>query len=406
MSEFRPPLSAFYSYSHRYGRDRRHLDELVSALSRSRIDGIIDDWDDRKLRAGEQWEEAIVERARGSRVFLLILTNRFIQSDFCVCTELPIALALYREQVAAIAPILAEDADWEIPQLRDLQVIMPFGRPVSASTRAVGWTAVAKAVRRVADDLIADRYFPLVAPMTRPVPPLQPFTIGRIEATAEVDAALRAAPQHRPFVCVLTGERQGQSEFIESLLTDGGAIRNTLGLTTAHYRVTIDPSVWIRSRTRVQDLLNDDLAAQITLAPQSATGESPAAALSTHRGLSIVSCELSAAEWRECARRRFDQFLAYWSSWPDLVPDRRLIVFVAVRSDDAQPLVPGGVCVRLGGVTREAVHAWLDTPLTRNQFLVERIRAHLDEVFGPREPLAMDDFASRFLPVLKKFQIV
>jgi hypothetical protein len=366
---------------------------------------VIDEWDDRKLRAGQQWEEAIIERARRSRVFLFILTNRFIASDFCVGTELAIARKLYASRAAAIVPILVEDADWQIEELRDLQVIMPSGKPVNRSKRDEAWTAVAQAVRQMAEDLLAGRYFADVPVNLPAVPPLLPFAIGREQQADTIQQAIRAAPSHRPFVCVLSGEKQGQSEFIESLLTDSGAICKALNLNGAHYPLAIDGDVWARARESVDSVLNGFLSSQLFPLPPSADREGIAASLATHPGLTVVQCELSAAEWRDCGSSRFRQFLAYWAGWPDLKPDHPVIVFLSLRAEPGVLEIPGGISVPLPGVTQNTVQQWLASPGARRRFLVDRLRERLGELFAPHDRLPMEEFAARFLPILRRFQV-
>jgi hypothetical protein len=405
--EFQPPLPAFYSYSHEFGRDRRHLDELHVALARSRRERVIDEWDDRKIRGGQMWEDVIIERASQSRVFLLVITNRFIDSDFCIGTELTIARTLLAKRAAAIAPILAEDADWQIKELRDLQIIMPFDRPVSRSKRDEAWTAVAREVRKIADDLVRGTYFTNAPTGLAPVPSLLPFTIGRAAQASTFEGALRAAPRNRPFVSALTGDRQGQNEFIDTLLMDGGPVRDILKLSSATYRLKIDGEVWAGSGESVEALLDRFLTSQVEPSPLSANREGIVASLNAHPGLSVIHCELSAAEWEACSRSRFQQFLGYWANWPDLMSDHSMIVFLTIHAETEGLAVPGGLYLPLSSVTRKGVEKWLATPEARSRFLVDRLREHLKkDVFGNEDRLPMEAFAAGFLPLLQKLQII
>jgi hypothetical protein len=400
---FEQPLPAFYSYAHKSGRDRRHLEELFDALARSRREKLFDDWDDRKLRAGQQWEDMIIERARKSRVFLLILTNRFIASDFCVGTELTIARALYAKRAAAIAPILAEDADWQIKELADFQVIMPFGKPVSASRRDRAWTAVSIDVRKMADDLLAGKYFVDSAVNLPPVPRRLPFTIGRDGEAVKVTKALEAAPSKKPFVCVLSGEQQGQSEFIESLLLDLGSVGKKFGLSSAPYRIEIASEAWVADDVSVESALDGHLVSKLETPPSSADRKGIASSFDSRPGLTILTCDLPASEWQQCGAKRFQKFLDYWAGWPDLKPDQPMIVFVIVHAEVEALQVPGGVFVPLSCLRQETVEKWLATS-TKGRFLIDRIKASLGAVFSRRDCLPMEDFASAFLPLLQKYQ--
>jgi hypothetical protein len=401
--EFQPPLPAFYSYSHKNGRDRRHLDELFDALALTRRASFIDDWDDRRIRAGQEWEDIIIERARHSRVFLLVLTNRFIASDFCVATELTIARELHRKRAAAIAPILAEDAEWEIDQLRDLQVIMPFGKPVSGSPRAKAWTFVGKAVREMAEDMLNGKYFARLPADLPPIPFLLPFTIGREQQIAQAEGAIRAAPTRRPFLCVLTGARQGQSEFVKTLLLDPGPVSNIFGRAAAPRLLQIDGDVWVTGDDSVESALNGSLASQIEPAPASADREGVAAALADHPGMVILTCEVSAKQWGECSDSRLKQFFDFWTGWPLLQPGRPMIIFVTVCAQVGTFPVPGGFCVELPCITRGAVDRWLAQP--GRPFLVNNFKEPLNQIFRTRDCIPMEDFAAAVLPILQRLQI-
>ena len=130
--KFERPLPAFFSYTH---RDRRHLDTLMEYMAAFRLRGDVDNWDDREIRAGQEWEDVLLDRARKSRLFLLLITSRFMASPYCIAVELQIARNLYDRRLAAIAPVHVENCDYEIDGLRDLKLIRPFGKPVSDSKR-------------------------------------------------------------------------------------------------------------------------------------------------------------------------------------------------------------------------------------------------------------------------------
>lgn len=150
---------------------------------------MIKEWDDDQIQPGQHWEDILIDRARSSRLFLLLLTNRFIASDFCVGVELTIARALERKRAAGIAAILAEDAIWEIEGLRDLQIIKPFDRAVSRSKRDRAWTEAARKVKTMADSLVMGTYFVNKLELP-PVPPLMPYLIGRDAAIETLAKAL------------------------------------------------------------------------------------------------------------------------------------------------------------------------------------------------------------------------
>lgn len=401
--EFQPPLPAFYSYAHKKGRDRRYLEDLRDALAESRREGVIREWDDSHIKPGDNWEDTIIERARQSRVFLFILTDRFIASDFCVETELTIALALHAKRAAVLALILAEEANWKLPKLAKFQAIMPGGKPVNKSRD--GWTKVGQAVRQAADDFLAGKLFADAGPTLPAIPYLLPFTIGREQVIDNFEAALRTAPPLRPFVCILTGKRQGQTELVDYLLSDVGPVRTVLSPTGAHYPVEIDAGTWVGSSDPAASLLTGALASRVEPTP-TAEGREGLAASFAGLGLSVVRCELSAAQWRACGASRLQQFFDYWAGWPTLDGKSPIIVFLSIGAETGNLATQGGIRLPLPSLTRQITVDWLATQAARRRFLANQVQAHLDEVFRTQASLPMEIFAPRIDPILRKFQII
>jgi hypothetical protein len=367
------------------------VDHLIDALAQFKRNGDLDPWDDRKIRGGQQWEERIIERAKKSRLFLLLITNRFVGSEFSVGTELTIARALYARRLAAIAPVHVEECNWEIDGLTDLQLIRPFDRTVSSSRKDRAWTEVGRAIKKIADDLCNGRYFPETS-SEKEVPPMLPYSIGRDEEETYFRNALAAAAVDAPFVCVLSGSRQGQKQFIDRLAADGGSIRGLLGLTSAYNPVAIDGNRWIGSGEPAERMLDGALAPFVE-------------SIENHPGSTLVRFELTSAEWRACGQSRLNDFLRYWSAWPPLKPDRRVLVFVAIDADVEKLSAAGGFWLPLSPIARTGVEAWLRRRDIRGQFLTARIEPELPAVFGGYDVLRMDDLAEKLMPLLKKYHI-
>jgi TIR domain len=403
--KFEPPHPAFFSYSH---RDRRHLDDLMDALAAFRLRGDVDNWDDREIRAGQEWKNILLERARKSRLFLLLITNRFIGSTYCVATELHVARTLYDKRLAAIVPVQVEDCDWEIDGLRDLLLIRPFDKPVTHSRRDRSWTEVSKAVKKVADDLSNDRYFPRAPSGNKAIPVMLPYSIGRDgvdEEEKRFETALVAAARDRPFVCILSGSRQGQGQFIDRLAGEGGPIPRLFGTRWAHNPIVADNNNrWIGSGEPAETMLDLTLAT-VDPPPDAVDRISIAASVHKNPGATIIRFELSASQWVACGALRLVDFLGYWNEWPQQISDPPTLVFVCLDADVSARPITGGFWLALESITRATVDAWIEKPEIRNQFLTARIAAELPHAFGAADRLRMDDLAERLLPLLRKYQI-
>jgi len=400
--KFERPLPSFFSYTQ---RDRKHLEELIYAIAELRVNGVVDKWDDRDLRGGQDWERVLMERARKSRLFLLLITNKFINSDYCIASELHIARTLYEKRQAAIAPVEVETCNWRIDGLRDLNLIRPFDKPVNSSRKDRAWTEVGLAVKKIADALFNGTYF---TQEDREVPVMLPYSIGRDgegEEEQQFETALAAAPGHRPFVFILSGHRQGQNQFIDRLAREQGPIRRQFGLKSAYNPIAVEGNLWIGSGQAPETMLDTILAPLVEPPPDSADRASIAAALKKNPGATIVRFELSAAQWTACGNSRLNDFLQYWNEWPALQPDRPLLVFVSVNADLPPRPLTGGFWLALESISQTAVEAWLVKPQIRSQFAHARISAELPHIFESADRLRAEELADKLLPVLRKYQI-
>ncbi len=69
----------FISYSH---RDKEWLDRLQVHLKPLERAGIIDRWDDPRIKAGERWKVKIREALATAKVVVVLLSGDFLASDF------------------------------------------------------------------------------------------------------------------------------------------------------------------------------------------------------------------------------------------------------------------------------------------------------------------------------------
>jgi hypothetical protein len=83
------PISLFYSYSHRDEDLRGKLETHLAVLRRG---GLIDEWHDRKIEAGDEWRKQIDGHLRSADIVLLLVSADFIASDYCWSEEMTKAL--------------------------------------------------------------------------------------------------------------------------------------------------------------------------------------------------------------------------------------------------------------------------------------------------------------------------
>ena len=100
----------FISYSH---KDDAWLKRLQVHLKPLERDGLIDRWDDTRIRAGSQWRNEIISALNTARVAVLLISADFMASDFIATDELPSLLASAEQKGVVILPLIVSPSRFE-----------------------------------------------------------------------------------------------------------------------------------------------------------------------------------------------------------------------------------------------------------------------------------------------------
>ncbi len=138
-------MDAFISYSH---HDSDALDRLHVHLAPLRRDGLIREWFDRDILAGDDLNGKIAEQLESSSLFLLLVTPDFLNSNYCVEREMARALERQNAGEVRVIGIIAEPCDWQSTELRAIKVLPRDGKPIAEWTNAnSAWLNVAQEIR-------------------------------------------------------------------------------------------------------------------------------------------------------------------------------------------------------------------------------------------------------------------
>src|SRR5689334_12613081 len=118
------PVSIFYSYSSEDAIFQQKLDEHLSDLRRSRL---ITTWSDQQMRPGTEWQHEIEAQLKSADIILLLVSSRYLNSNYCYDVEMKKALEQYYERGAHVLAILLSPTRWETTPLQQLPVL-PVGR--------------------------------------------------------------------------------------------------------------------------------------------------------------------------------------------------------------------------------------------------------------------------------------
>lgn len=113
-------IKLFYSYSHKDESLRDQLETQLAILARK---GLIEEWHDRKILAGRDWELEIDNNLNEADVVLLLISPDFIASDYCYGKELSKAIERHETNQSIVIPIIVRPVEWGDASFAKLQAL-------------------------------------------------------------------------------------------------------------------------------------------------------------------------------------------------------------------------------------------------------------------------------------------
>ena len=190
------PLTLFVSYSH---GDEALKDDLVMHLANLKRQGKIRAWQDRDIEAGAEWDAAIKQQLETAEIILLLITARFINSDYCYDLEMQRALQRHAAGTARVIPIILKPCDWQGSPFSQLQALPKDAKPVTKwDDPDEAFLSVVQGLRKAVESLQANVSptppFPTPHSPTPQFSPYNPATFtGREAETAELTAQLQGS---------------------------------------------------------------------------------------------------------------------------------------------------------------------------------------------------------------------
>ena len=144
----RPPL-VFVSYSQ---KDKRHLERLRTFLKCKHREGLIDAWDDSRIKPGALWRDEIEAALDSACLFIVLISADFLASDFIHRVELPRLLANHADRGSHVLTVYVGTCP-DDPSLSKFQAVNSPKTPLNRMTpdqRDEVWTRL---VNRI-DELV------------------------------------------------------------------------------------------------------------------------------------------------------------------------------------------------------------------------------------------------------------
>ncbi len=146
------PIRIFIAYARKDNEAREKLREQLSALERRGHFQIF--WDGLIL-PGERWDTRLKDELHRADIFLLLVSEAFLDSDYVHEVELPKALQLRAEGKAEVLPVILRRCLWQHTELNDFQCILCEGKPIE--TAPDGFAHVAEQVVETVNAIKAKR---------------------------------------------------------------------------------------------------------------------------------------------------------------------------------------------------------------------------------------------------------
>lgn len=139
----------FTSYCHRDEAFKTELDKHLTPLL---LQGRVEGWNDRHIRAGAPLYEAIRDNIRAADIVLMLISADYVSSKACQ-DEMTIALERSATKQSLAIPIVVRACDWTGLPIGQLLSANRDGLPInSAADGDVAWYEVVMAIKQILND--------------------------------------------------------------------------------------------------------------------------------------------------------------------------------------------------------------------------------------------------------------
>jgi hypothetical protein len=136
----------FFSYSH---EDQDWLQQLKVILAPAVRAGLLSEWDDLQIQPGAQWRDEIQAALSTAKVAVLLVSPRFLESEFIASEELPILLQAAKDDGVVICPVIVDHCLYSESALGNYQAANAISKPLMALEGAERSEELTKIARKI-----------------------------------------------------------------------------------------------------------------------------------------------------------------------------------------------------------------------------------------------------------------
>lgn len=122
-------IKIFISYAH---EDEKYKDELAKHMSALVRQGVLEEWNDRKIKSGEEWDQAIKTKLDQANIILFLVSKNFIASEYIFDVEIKNALSRHEKGAVRIIPILINYCFFEGSAISQFPIFPSKARPIES----------------------------------------------------------------------------------------------------------------------------------------------------------------------------------------------------------------------------------------------------------------------------------
>lgn len=119
--------------------DKKLAHDLLRRLQLWEKDFNVSIWHDSPIYPGQQWKPQNLSRLNEADIFLFLLSNGFMYSEFIQQDEFKMIIDKYKEGKATVVPIVLENCPWDVDfnsddydfSFKELQVLPEDGKPIN-----------------------------------------------------------------------------------------------------------------------------------------------------------------------------------------------------------------------------------------------------------------------------------
>ncbi|MGZ8226743.1 MAG: TIR domain-containing protein [Methylococcaceae bacterium] len=144
-------VKLFYSYCH---ADESHRQDMEKYLTLLKKDGILKEWCDRKLLAGQKFTEVIKKELNDADIIVFLVSIDFLNSDACK-EEWELANTISKNSKKHLISIILRECPWtEFDDMGDHLALPTDGKPVTSwHDKDSAWCDVYKGIKNVVNDV-------------------------------------------------------------------------------------------------------------------------------------------------------------------------------------------------------------------------------------------------------------